>query len=78
MKMKLAIDYAERTAFLFISYGVCNLNMTFYLYLPSMYYYKGPMSHSIRPDSYISMDNFYTATVYWKVSITYIPIHQYY
>jgi len=26
----------------------------------------GPMSHSIRPDSYISMDNFYTATVYSK------------
>lgn len=26
----------------------------------------GPMSHSIRPDSYIAMDNFYTATVYCK------------
>jgi len=26
----------------------------------------GPMSHPIRPDSYISMDNFYTATVYCK------------
>lgn len=26
----------------------------------------GPMSHPIRPDSYISMDNFYTATVYSK------------
>ena len=26
----------------------------------------GPMSHPIRPDSYISMDNFYTATVYEK------------
>jgi aminopeptidase N len=26
----------------------------------------GPMSHPIRPDSYISMDNFYTATVYNK------------
>ena len=25
-----------------------------------------PMSHPIRPDSYISMDNFYTATVYSK------------
>ena len=28
----------------------------------------GPMSHPIRPDSYISMDNFYTATVYVKGS----------
>jgi len=26
----------------------------------------GPMSHPIRPDSYISMDNFYTVTVYEK------------
>mmetsp|Transcript_13607 Transcript_13607/g.20235 ORF Transcript_13607/g.20235 Transcript_13607/m.20235 type:complete len:992 (+) Transcript_13607:46-3021(+) len=26
----------------------------------------GPMSHPVRPDSYISMDNFYTATVYSK------------
>ena len=26
----------------------------------------GPMSHPIRPDSYISMDNFYTSTVYKK------------
>ena len=26
----------------------------------------GPMSHLIRPESYISMDNFYTATVYSK------------
>ncbi len=26
----------------------------------------GPMSHPIRPKSYISMDNFYTATVYSK------------
>ena len=26
----------------------------------------GPMSHPIRPDSYISMDNFYTTTVYRK------------
>eukprot|EP00532_Pseudo-nitzschia_australis_P006142 CAMPEP_0168178254 /NCGR_PEP_ID=MMETSP0139_2-20121125/8993_1 /TAXON_ID=44445 /ORGANISM="Pseudo-nitzschia australis, Strain 10249 10 AB" /LENGTH=965 /DNA_ID=CAMNT_0008097567 /DNA_START=218 /DNA_END=3115 /DNA_ORIENTATION=- len=26
----------------------------------------GPMQHPIRPDSYISMDNFYTATVYNK------------
>ena len=27
---------------------------------------SGPMAHPIRPDSYISMDNFYTATVYSK------------
>ncbi len=26
----------------------------------------GPMAHPIRPDSYISMDNFYTSTVYRK------------
>ena len=26
----------------------------------------GPMSHPIRPESYISMDNFYTSTVYNK------------
>jgi aminopeptidase N len=26
----------------------------------------GPMAHPIRPESYISMDNFYTATVYQK------------
>ena len=26
----------------------------------------GPLSHPIRPESYISMDNFYTATVYNK------------
>jgi len=28
----------------------------------------GPMSHPVRPESYISMDNFYTATVYSKGS----------
>lgn len=27
---------------------------------------QGPMAHPIRPESYISMDNFYTATVYVK------------
>ena len=27
---------------------------------------SGPLSHPIRPDSYISMDNFYTSTVYDK------------
>lgn len=27
---------------------------------------QGPMSHPIRPESYISMDNFYTSTVYNK------------
>jgi aminopeptidase N len=27
---------------------------------------SGPMSHPIRPESYVSMDNFYTATVYDK------------
>ncbi len=27
---------------------------------------SGPMSHPIRPESYVSMDNFYTATVYEK------------
>ena len=26
----------------------------------------GPMSHPVRPESYVSMDNFYTATVYEK------------
>ena len=26
----------------------------------------GPMAHPIRPESYISMDNFYTVTVYEK------------
>ena len=26
----------------------------------------GPMTHPIRPDSYIAMDNFYTGTVYRK------------
>jgi len=29
---------------------------------------EGPMAHPIRPESYISMDNFYTATVYEKGS----------
>lgn len=29
---------------------------------------SGPMAHPVRPDSYISMDNFYTATVYEKGS----------
>ena len=27
---------------------------------------RGPMAHPVRPDSYIKMDNFYTATVYNK------------
>lgn len=27
---------------------------------------SGPMAHPIRPESYIAMDNFYTATVYDK------------
>lgn len=26
----------------------------------------GPMAHPIRPESYLAMDNFYTATVYDK------------
>ena len=26
----------------------------------------GPLSHPIRPESYVAMDNFYTVTVYWK------------
>ncbi len=26
----------------------------------------GPLAHPIRPESYIAMDNFYTATVYVK------------
>jgi aminopeptidase N len=25
---------------------------------------RGPMSHPVRPESYIKMDNFYTVTVY--------------
>lgn len=29
---------------------------------------SGPMSHPVRPDSYLKMDNFYTATVYEKGS----------
>lgn len=28
----------------------------------------GPMAHPIRPDEYVKMDNFYTVTVYEKVS----------
>lgn len=31
----------------------------------------GPMSHPIRPDSYLKMDNFYTGTVYRKVRASY-------
>lgn len=31
----------------------------------------GPMSHPIRPDSYLKMDNFYTGTVYRKVGTSY-------
>ena len=27
---------------------------------------SGPMAHPVRPESYISMDNFYTGTVYVK------------
>ncbi len=27
---------------------------------------SGPMTHPVRPDSYIKMDNFYTMTVYEK------------
>ena len=27
---------------------------------------SGPMAHPIRPETYVSMDNFYTATVYNK------------
>ena len=30
---------------------------------------SGPMAHPIRPESYISMDNFYTGTVYVKVRV---------
>ena len=26
----------------------------------------GPLSHSIRPESYISVNNMHTSTVYWK------------
>ena len=38
----------------------------------------GPMSHPIRPDSYIKMDNFYTVTVYEKVGGVvgdFLPMH---
>ena len=34
---------------------------------------SGPMSHPIRPESYIKMDNFYTTTVYEKVRRGSIP-----
>ena len=27
---------------------------------------NGPMSHPIRPDSYVAIDNFYTTTIYNK------------
>ena len=30
---------------------------------------SGPMSHPIRPEQYVKMDNFYTRTVYIKVSL---------
>lgn len=29
----------------------------------------GPMAHSVRPESYIKIDNFYTSTVYEKVDM---------
>lgn len=35
----------------------------------------GPMAHSVRPDSYIEMNNFYTATVYHKGSEVVRMIH---
>ncbi|CCK80499.1 aminopeptidase N [Desulfobacula toluolica] len=36
----------------------------------------GPMTHPVRPDSYIKMDNFYTMTVYEKGSELIRMIHQ--
>jgi aminopeptidase N len=35
----------------------------------------GPMSHPIRPESYISMDNFYTATGEQYLLFTFYCIH---
>lgn len=35
----------------------------------------GPLSHPIRPESYIAMDNFYTATVYVKGAEVDCPRH---
>jgi aminopeptidase N len=36
---------------------------------------SGPMSHPIRPESYVAMDNFYTATVYSKVRYLFTPLY---
>ena len=38
----------------------------------------GPLSHPIRPDSYIAMDNFYTVTVYNKGAGTYSTTSKYF
>lgn len=48
------------------SFAVKRIHDVKYLYSTQFPEDKGPMSHPIRPDSYISMDNFYTGTVYRK------------
>lgn len=46
--------------------GVCGIQRISELRQRQFAEDAGPMAHPIRPDSYLKMDNFYTATVYEK------------
>ena len=46
--------------------GVCRVNQVATLRSTQFPEDAGPMAHSVRPDSYIEINNFYTATVYEK------------
>ena len=48
------------------SVAVCRINDVRSLRAGQFSEDGGPMAHPIRPESYIAMDNFYTATVYSK------------
>ncbi len=50
------------------SHGVCRINDVKMLRMRQFVEDAGPLAHPVQPQSYISIDNFYTATVYDKGS----------
>jgi aminopeptidase N len=50
------------------SHGVCRINDVKALRMRQFVEDAGPLAHPVQPQSYISIDNFYTATIYEKGS----------
>jgi len=51
-----------------LSHGVCRINDVKALRMRQFVEDAGPLAHPVQPESYITIDNFYTATIYEKGS----------